>query len=76
MTTSTEALKDWISDGYNQGATYLFIVKGYKALEPHPYFVRPHEDVGVVRASILDGGEEIIEELNMEVKVLLLHTVK
>lgn len=76
MTTSKEALKDWISCGYDQNSKYLFLVKSFKSTELHPYFVSQHEDVDSVRAAILECGDEIIEELNMEVKLLLLNTVK
>ncbi len=76
MTTSKEALKDWISYGYDQEAKYLFLTRSFKSIEPRPYFVSQQEDVDSIRAAILECGDEIIEELNMEVKLLLLNTVR
>lgn len=76
MTTTTEALKDWISYGYDQQSKYLFVIKAVDAPELKPYFVKQNENVDLIRTSILAGGEKIVEELNMEVKLLLLNTVK
>jgi len=76
MTTSTEALKDWISDAYDQQAKHLFVIKSYKALEPQPYFVNQDEEVELVRTLIEESGEEIVEEVNMEVKLLMLNSIR
>lgn len=76
MTTSTEALKDWISYAYDQEAKHLFVIKPYDSTAIYPRFVSKKENVELVRNSILQGGEEIEAELNMEVKLLFLNAIK
>jgi hypothetical protein len=76
MTISREAIKDWIRSGYHQGSKHLFVVKAGIGGEYKPYWVSQSENTELVRELILESGQEIVNELNMDVKLFLLNTIK
>ena len=75
MIAQKEEIKDWISKGYDQGAQYLFILKDQETAGLRPYWVEQGHNVEVVRVMISDSGETIVNELNYNVKLLLLNRV-
>lgn len=76
MTISKEAIKDSIRSGYDKGSKHLFVLKDEQNSEPSFYLVGQHEDTEKTRRLIIATGQQIVAELNMEVKLLLLNAIK
>lgn len=76
MTISKEAIKDWIRLGFDKDYKYLFVVKAGVGEAYKPYWVNKNENTELVRELILESGQEIVNELNMDVKLFLLNTIK
>lgn len=76
MTTSKEEIKDWIRYGLDHDARYMFIIKDEISFKLRPYWARAGENVEVLRTMITEGGGNIVNELNMDVKLLFLKDVK
>lgn len=76
MTTSQEEIKDWIRYGFDRNAQYMFIIKDTISLNIRPYWVKTGENPGLIRTILRESGENIVAELNMDVKLLLTKEIK
>lgn len=72
MTTSKEDIKDWIRYGFDRNAQYMFLIKDAISLNVRPYWVRAGESVALIRTILRESDENIIGELNMDIKLLVL----
>lgn len=75
MIALKEEIKDWISMGYDQGAQYMFVLKTSDSTAHRPYWVGQGQNVEVVRTMITEAGEQIVNELNFNIKLLFLNRV-
>lgn len=76
MTTSQEKIKDWIRAGYEKNAQHMFIVKDGITFNVRPYWVKSGENVAMIRTVLKESGDNIIDELNMDVKLLIISNLK
>lgn len=76
MTISQEAIKDSIRSGYDKGSKYLFVLKDDHISEPSFYLVSKNEDTEKTRKLIIATGQQIVAELNMDVKLFFLNPIK
>ena len=75
MIALKEEIKDWISKGYDQGAQYMFVLKPRDSTAHRPYWVAQGQNVEVVRTMITEAGEQIVNEVNFNIRLLFLNKV-
>jgi len=75
MTILQEDIKDWIRYGYDRDASYMFVIKDELNANHWPYWVNKGDNVEVVRTMIEENGGKIVDELNIEIRLVFLNGI-